>query len=324
MISGFRGSGPVRYSPDGAWLLVGSSLAIRLADLGVLDLPAAQSSAWAPSLGPSKLLQIRGREEDGFRLATFDLATGAEQDLGPLEIEPDALVLYLTELDVHPSEGRALCVTPRVPRPYRDGQGARGKLQILDLETRRLTPVTSPTLPGFDHIERAQDRPRWIVDRRGASVQLADQLEAQLRPPVRLEAGPAGTVGDMAMMLLQRCLTDLEPDRPTRNPGRVRVELLRAMRSLQEVDRAKADQFLPQVRMFTFPLAMEAMGRIDPVNGIDWSGRPMVWLDGGLQGLEEGRFHEYSWVENAYFPGETFHASIDSARLNGAARPSAR
>lgn len=158
-------------------------------------------------------------------------------------------------------------------------------------------------MSGFDHAERDQDRPRWIADRRsGSAIDVADSVSERLRPVHRLLSAAPGTVGDLAMMLLQRTFTDLEPGRSTRDPARVRVELLRAVCALQATDPSRAAEVLPILREFTFPLSMAAMGPIDPVRGIDHSGKPMVWLSIGLQQLEEERFDEYPWSDYAYYP----------------------
>lgn len=299
----FSGVAPVRYSPDGAWLLVGATRLIRMIDGAALELPEARASAWAPPLGDSTLLRVAG-SADAMRLASFDLATGNSEDLGPLEVEEDAVVLYLADLDVHPSELQALAISPYgYPEPYRNGEGARGKLQMLDIEARRLTPVTSPTVPGFSTIERDQERPRWVADRRGGAVRLTDALESQLQIPVVPPEVPPGSVTDLAFMLAQRCATDLEPDHRSRNPARVRVELLRSVLAIAESDPGRASEVVSTLREFTFPLAFQALGPIDPVRGIDYSQRPMVALDSGLQAMADGDFNAEHWEDSVYLPG---------------------
>jgi hypothetical protein len=107
--------------------------------------------------------------------------------------------------------------------PYRDGKGARGKVQILDLESRRLSPITSPTVMGCEHVERDQDNPRWVVDRTGSPLDLADEFSSGLQPFVAPLSLPSEGMVSSAIMLIQHCLADLEPGRPSRNPARVRL-----------------------------------------------------------------------------------------------------
>jgi hypothetical protein len=162
---------------------------------------------------------------------------------------------------------------------------------MLDLESRRLSPITSPTVKEFENVERDQDNPRWVIDRTGAPVVVADELSSGLQPFVAPPALPSEGVVSSAIMLTQHCLSDIEPGRPSRSPARVRVEILRALRAVQEIDPSRASELLSTVRDFTFPLAMQAMTSDDG---------PMVSLDIGLQMLMEERFADYNWAEEAY------------------------
>ena len=303
VVDHFSGSGPVRYSADGTWLLVRSNQLIRLSDGALLELPPSAAAAWAAPLGASVLLQVVGTGEEGFRLQSLDLSTEMCDDLGPIVGDSGPEVVYVTDLDVHPTESKALAVSPNgFLDPHREGLGARGKVQVLDLEQRQLTPVTTPTVPAFARMERDQFRPRWIADRRGLEVHISDRLESKLQSTRLPEAAPAGHLVDFAMMMAQRCSSDLEPGRPGRNPARVRVEILRSLAAVSRVDPARASEVLGALRDFTFPLAMHAMGRNEPVQGIDYANRPMVWLDSGLQKLAEGDYPNYPWDEYAYVP----------------------
>jgi hypothetical protein len=303
VFEGYSGSARIAYSGDGDWLLVSESrpVLIRCSDGAHTRLPHGMGSAWAPSYGPNHLLSITGDDQaddgPGLGLRVLDLSTGEAADLGPLETVDGRRYLYVSDVDPHPQGGRALVTSPwGFTEPWEQGHGSRARVQVLDLEARRLTPITSPTVPGMDHLERDQRMPSWVADRRtGGTVALSDQLESELEPSLAISPTTEFVI-DLARLQLQRCVEDLEPGRPTHSPAKVRVEVVRSLRAILAADPALGSSFVDQIREFVGPMSMQAI-----LSGQgDADSRGMTGLGIGLQLLQEHRFDEYDWQELAY------------------------
>lgn len=303
VFEGYGGGARIGYSADWEWLLVSESrpVLIRRRDGAHLRLPGGMGASWAPSYGPNHILSLTGDDQSDpptpIHLRLFDLATGAFTDLGPLEAPPGERFIYVTDTDVHPQGGRALVSSPfGFTEPYDQGHGARARVQVLDLETRRLTMVTAPTVPGLDHLEREQRKPVWVADRRtGGTVTLCESLESQLEPPLPITP-QTEFVLDLARLQLHRCAIDLEPDRRSHSPAKVRVEVVRSLRAVSSFDPAMGATFVDQIRDFVGPMSMQA---IFAGQG-DADTRGMAGLGIALQLLQEDRFDEYDWQELAY------------------------
>lgn len=303
VFEGYSGAARIAYSGDGEWLLVSESrpVLIRRSDGAHARLPHGMGAAWAPSYGPNHILSVTGDDQaddgPGLGLRVLDLSTGEATDLGPLEAIDGRRYLYVTDVDPHPQGGRALVASPwGFTEPWEQGHGSRARVQVLDLEARRLLPLTSPTVPGLDHLERDQRMPSWVADRRtGGTVALSDQLESELEPSLSISPTTEFVI-DLARLQLHRCVVDLEPGRPTHSPAKVRVEVVRSLRAILAADPALGSDFVDQIRDFVGPMSMQAI----MTGQGDADSRGMAGLGIGLQLLQEDRFDEYDWQELAY------------------------
>ena len=277
IITTFSG-GVTRFSihPGGRWAIFQLEVRPVIIDLetgNTYTLDVIGYFTWWPSAGPGTMLGC-SLESGHPRLLSHDLTTGITTDLGPLEhqtdLEPfrwfprfldvsaDGIVAGISGLDLDVAHARS--------------HGDGGRVHIVDLETRTMSPI-GPTFlnDGDRRFLRLHERHAWM---RHASAPLLDPSGLRMPNPVApSEAIPpdltyvyeeANDVAVKAMM----AVNEQSAKTGNRNPpsmGAIGVFVPAALRCI----RSQAPERFEEVADYCAMASVFAMGNPDP-GGPGW------------------------------------------------------
>ena len=303
------GLGDVRFSPDGAWLIVGTFL-VEVATGRYLRLDTGLSSgqaAWWHARSPSALMLLDARAPGDLVVMAFDLATGAAELIGPITVpgteELQDHHAFVKGLDVSADGRHALRGTSfGVSRAAWDAGWTGDRVSLIDVETRRLDVLVSPSLDGEMALERDHTRFRWLHRPSGTPVVLAPQLREQLSPPANtLGAENSDYVAGNARDVIVYGLNTMLGDAPAASdPHRLRPEVLR---SLEALARFQPDgeymnelrEWIDAVSVHLLPLCRAGRLSSDVADG--W----LKFCEGWERIKNPGR-GSISWASDRYLP----------------------
>jgi hypothetical protein len=231
-LSGYESA---RFSPDERWALLDSSrpapMLIELESGATITLPVGTclGADWWPALGPSCVGLLISSDE-GQRLQSFDLESGAISDYGPLELPPNDLPLeyrLLRRLAIHPTSDVALVGSSLgTAWSHHEKYGGRDRVAHLALTTQRVEEIGPPFIDGDQRLDRSHEKWRWIGKPAQARTVVCDQLRSTAvvspgGPPTDLE-WVAGDVRNLAIFAGKALGHHLD------EAARLRTELLRA------------------------------------------------------------------------------------------------
>ena len=247
-VHGLDGSEQIRFSADGAWLLVprfSEPVLVHVESARLLRLPTAGPIAWWPARSPSSMMLLAepligpgGVPQP--QLIAYDLADGTAESLGlvelPVQPDLDALRGFPMHLEVSADGSQALCMTSfGPPAAFQEQHGSRPRVSLLDVEQRRVEVVGAP-FAGTIELEREHRSARWLERPPESSFTLADSLVERLGDPwnelgAEQAAGVAGDITNIAVLGI-RALVDAGPEG---SPHRLRPEVLRSLEALHRL-----------------------------------------------------------------------------------------
>lgn len=188
VIDSVLGNEKLRFSPDGAWLLLSRHESSHLCEVAtgrLVKLPVGECGWWP--LADSMLLEM-AKVDQRWVPRLFSLESGQVVHEFPavsVPGEPAPEGAYVLRPEVSPDGREMLALTTAgVTQAHREEHGASGHLVRVDLAQgvgRLLTPALLPTpFPA----ERDMDEARWTAPFPYRPVRLGPALSAQLRPGV--------------------------------------------------------------------------------------------------------------------------------------------
>ena len=205
-IDGLAGNEPLRFSPDGAWLLVSRSSSSILieADTGrwvELDVPNA---CWWP--GADSALLSLGYETGEVIPRVFDLETNAYSQTFPAVTLDHPFLQDMSHVwfpAVSPQSDEILAMAPvGVSQKYRDEHGVGHHLVRISLMTGQGVLVEPAFVNAAGTAERECREARWTGPTPRRTLRLATTLSARLQLPISLTSAGTADADDAEPLLV--------------------------------------------------------------------------------------------------------------------------